>query len=77
MDQPRAADEIIRLGKLDLSPELRELLEEAARLLAEGSLLEAEALLQNLEARFHFIRKSRGAAEAAGTPDQAQPASGC
>jgi hypothetical protein len=57
MTEHRATDEIIRLGKLTLSPQLRGILDEASRLLANGCLLEAEALLQNLEARFQNGQK--------------------
>lgn len=56
MNEDNLAGEIIRLQKLDLDPILREKLEEAARLMAEGNNLEAEALVQNAEAR---IRQSR------------------
>lgn len=60
MTEHRATDEIIRLGKLALSPQLRDILDEASRLLADGCLLEAEALLQNLEARFQNGQKPAG-----------------
>lgn len=56
MNEDSLAGEIIRLQKLDLDPNLREKLEEAARLMAEGNHLEAEALVQNADAR---IRQSR------------------
>lgn len=62
MNEDSLAGEIIRLQKLDLDPNLREKLEEAARLMAEGNHLEAEALVQNADAR---IRQSRDRAAAA------------
>lgn len=55
MNEDNLAGEIIRLQKLDLDSILREKLEEAARLMAEGNYLEAEALVQNADAR---IRQS-------------------
>jgi hypothetical protein len=45
MTEKGAADEIIRLGKLNLNPELQEILEEARRVLAKGCVLKAEASL--------------------------------
>lgn len=62
MNEDTLAGEIIRLQKLDLEPGIREKLEEASRLMAEGSHLEAEALVQNADAR---IRQSRDRAETA------------
>lgn len=56
MNEDSLAGEIIRLQKLNLDPNLREKLDEAARLMAEGNHLEAEALVQNADAR---IRQSR------------------
>jgi len=64
MNEDSLAGEIIRLQKLDLDANLRAKLEEAARLMAEGNHLEAEALVQNADAR---IRQSRER-EATGTP---------
>ena len=64
MNEDSLAGEIIRLQKLDLDANLRAKLEEAARLMAEGNHLEAEALVQNADAR---IRQSRER-EAAATP---------
>lgn len=64
MNEDNLAGEIIRLQKLDLDPNLREKLEEAARLMAEGNHLEAEALVQNADAR---IRQSRDREAAAAT----------
>lgn len=55
MNEDNLTGEIIRLQKLDLDSILREKLEEAARLMAEGNYLEAEALVQNADAR---IRQS-------------------
>jgi len=43
--------EIIRLQKLELDSSLRESVEEAANLLTQGQYLEAEALIQNADAR--------------------------
>ena len=59
MTQQGATDEIIRLGKLNLSLELQTVLEEASQALAAGCLLEAEALLQNIEARFNYAQMLR------------------
>lgn len=62
MNEDSLAGEIIRLQKLELDPILREKLEEAARLMADGNFLEAEALVQNADAR---IRQSGGRETAA------------
>jgi hypothetical protein len=43
--------EIIRLRKLELGASLRDIVEEAANLLVDGRHIEAEALVQNAEAR--------------------------
>ena len=43
--------EIIRLRKLELGASLRDIVEEAANLLMDGRHMEAEALVQNAEAR--------------------------
>jgi hypothetical protein len=58
MTEQCATGEIIRFGKLTLTPPLREILDEASRLLDDGSLLEVEALLENLEARYRHSQKS-------------------
>jgi len=64
MNEDSLAGEIIRLQKLDLDPNLREKLEEAARLMAEGNHLEAEALVQNADARIRQSRERETAATA-------------
>jgi hypothetical protein len=66
MTEKGAADEIIRLGKLNLNPELQEILAEARRVLANGCILEAEALLQNVEARFHYLQSQKGSSRGFG-----------
>ena len=43
--------EIIRLRKLEIGAGLRDSVEEAANLLVDGRHIEAEALVQNAEAR--------------------------
>ena len=45
------AGAIIRLRKLDLDQRLRATIEEAWDLLSDGHLLEAEALVENVDAR--------------------------
>ena len=45
------ADAIIRLQKLDLDQSLRATIEEAWDLLSDGHQLEAEALVENVDAR--------------------------
>ena len=45
------ADAIIRLQKLDLDQRLRATIEEAWDLLSDGHQLEAEALVENVDAR--------------------------
>lgn len=62
MNEDSLAGEIIRLQKLDLEPNLREKLEEAARLMADGNYLEAEALVQNADARIRQARDRDAAA---------------
>lgn len=52
---------IIQLQKLELDASLRESVEEAASLLTQGQHLEAEALVQNAEAR---VRQACESAEA-------------
>jgi hypothetical protein len=59
MTEKEAVDQIIRLRKLNLSLELQVVLEDASQALAAGCLLEAEALLQNIEARFHYAQTLR------------------
>ena len=51
MTEHTLAAEIVRLQKLDLDDRLRGSIEEAAELLAEGRYMEAEALVQNADAR--------------------------
>jgi hypothetical protein len=51
MTEHTLATEIIRLQKLNLDDHLRGSIEEAAELLAEGRHMEAEALVQNADAR--------------------------
>lgn len=51
MDENTLWTEIIRLRKLELGAGLRDIVEEAANLLMEGRHMEAEALVQNAEAR--------------------------
>jgi hypothetical protein len=51
MTEHTLAAEIVRLQKLDLNDQLRGKIEEAAELLAEGRYMEAEALVQNADAR--------------------------
>ncbi len=51
MTENRLWTAIIQLQKLELDTGLRENVEEAANLLAQGQHLEAEALVQNTEAR--------------------------
>ena len=51
MTEHTLAAEIFRLQKLDLDDRLRGSIEEAAELLAEGRYMEAEALVQNADAR--------------------------
>ena len=43
-------DEIIRLRKLALAPEVAEVAEEAARVFADGREMEAEALVEKVSA---------------------------
>ena len=59
MTEQGAADEIIRLGKLNLSLELQTVLDDTSQALVAGCLLEAEALLQNIEARFNYAQTLR------------------
>jgi len=51
MTEQTLTAEIVRLQKLDLDEHLRQSVEEAADLLAEGRVLEAEALIENADAR--------------------------
>lgn len=53
--------EIIRLRKLELGASLRDIVEEAANLLIEGRHIEAEALVQNAEARVRVHDEPAGA----------------
>jgi hypothetical protein len=50
--------EIVRLQKMRLDTSLQESVEEAAQLLADGHHLEAEALVENAEARARLSRES-------------------
>lgn len=52
MTEQALADEIIRLQKLDLDHTIRATVDEAAQLLSDGRSLEAEALIENADARF-------------------------
>ena len=52
--------EIIRLRKLELGASLRKSVEEAANLLVEGRYIEAEALVQNAEARVRVHHEQAG-----------------
>jgi len=51
MTEQTLAAEILRLQKLDLDEDVRRLVEEAAELQIEGRVLEAEALVENADAR--------------------------
>ena len=68
MTERELSEQIIRLQKLNLDLGLRAIVEEAAQLLTVGRALEAEALLQNVEARFyHGASNGRVAAARAGS----------
>ena len=56
-------DAIIRLQKLDLDQRLRATIEEAWNLLSDGHQLEAEALVENVDARVRHTQ-SPGHADA-------------
>ena len=62
MTEHTLAAEIVRLQKLDLDDDhLRGSIEEAAELLAEGRYMEAEALVQNADARVRYAgRRAAG-----------------
>ncbi len=55
------ADAIIRLRKFDLDQRLRATIEEAWDLLSDGHQLEAEALIENVDAR---VRQTQSAGDA-------------
>jgi hypothetical protein len=55
---------IIQLQKLELDSSLRESVEEAASLLTQGQHIEAEALVQNAEARVRRAYEPAAAAQA-------------
>jgi hypothetical protein len=57
-------DEIARLRKLPLDLGLRKSLEEAVQLLTDGRYLEAEALIENTEARVRYSLESAGVVRA-------------
>jgi ABC-type Fe3+-hydroxamate transport system substrate-binding protein len=60
MGERALTTEIIRLQRLDLDEKLRQSVEEAAQLLADGRYSEAEALLQNTDARVRQARAVTG-----------------
>jgi hypothetical protein len=51
MTEQTLAAETLRLQKLDLHEDVRRLVDEAAELQTEGRFLEAEALIENADAR--------------------------
>ncbi len=52
--------EILRLQKLELNKDVRRLVEEAAELQAEGRFLEAQALVENADARARHAQAVAG-----------------
>jgi chromosome segregation ATPase len=56
------SDAVIALQRLDLAPETRKVVDEAARLLSEGREGEARALVEKAEALAHLGENGRGAA---------------
>jgi hypothetical protein len=64
MTERELSELIIRIQKLDLDLGLRAIVEEAAQLLTAGRAMEAEALLQNVEARFYHGVSGNGIAAA-------------
>jgi len=57
MREPDLLDEIISLQKLNLSPSIESMVEEAAQLLADGRTIEAEALIENAKARARALQQ--------------------
>ena len=60
-------DAIIRLQKLDLDQHLRATVEEAWNLLGDGHQIEAEALIENVDAR---VRQSLNLGQVGASPMQ-------
>lgn len=60
MTEQTLAAEILRLQKLDLDEDVRRLVDEAAELQIEGRFLEAEALIENADARARHAQAVAG-----------------
>jgi hypothetical protein len=60
MTEQTLAAEILRLQKLDLDEDVRRLVDEAAELQTEGRFLEAEALIENADARARHAQAVAG-----------------
>ncbi len=59
MTNPSLLDEIIRLRKLHLDTSLSSIVEEAAQLLARERRIEAEALIENVNARIRCTQPQK------------------
>ena len=60
MTEQTLAAETLRLQKLDLHEDVRRLVDEAAELQTEGRFLEAEALIENADARARHAQAAAG-----------------
>ena len=60
MTEQTLAAETLRLQKLDLHEDVRRLVDEAAELQTEGRFLEAEALIENADARARRAQTAAG-----------------